>query len=333
VSYTTSLVLSLSLVAFVSLAITPSRAQSTPALPLADSPAPLSKRLHVGPGKEFAKPSAAAAVVQMGDTVEITSGAYEDCAVWPRRARGITIQGTGAGVTIADKTCGDKGIFVVQADDVTVRGITFLRAKSTDHNGAGIRAEGRNLTVELSRFIDNQNGILATRTNADSTIIVRNSYFERNGNCIALCAHGIYVGRIAKLIIERTHFVEQHAGHHVKSRARVTELIGNTIEDGPNGTASYLVDIPDGGGLIMRDNWLEKGPLSDNPNTAVMIAAERIINPPADITIENNTFLNHLPALTHFVRNRTSTKATLNGNRLRGRVIALEGPGSVQSGK
>jgi len=296
------------------------------------SPAPSSNRrriLHVGADKEFAKPSEAAAAVQAGDIVEITSGTYADCAVWPRHARGITIEATGDGVTIADKTCSDKGIFVIQSDDVTVRGITFMRAKATDHNGAGIRSEARNLTVERARFIDNENGILAVRSIADSSIIVRDSYFKGNGNCIALCAHGIYVGRIAKLTIERSHFIEQHIGHHVKSRARLTELVGNVIEDGPYGTASYLVDIANGGGLIMRDNRLQKGPLSDNPSVAVTLAAEGNTNASAEIMIENNTFTNDMAGGTIFVRNGTATAATLIGNRLMGRVTALQGAGIV----
>lgn len=306
-----------------------------PTAPVVGSPtpsAPMHRILHVGPEKEFSKPSEAAAAVRPGDIVEVASGTYADCAVWPRHARGITIEAAGNDVTIADKTCADKGIFVIQGDDVTVRGITFMHAKATDHNGSGIRAEGRNLTVERSRFIDNEDGILATRSIADSTIIVRNSYFKGNGNCIALCAHGIYVGRIAKLVIERSHFIEQHIGHHVKSRARLTELVGNTIEDGPNGTASYLVDISNGGGLIMRDNRLEKGPRSDNPSVAVTLAAEGNSNPSAEITIEHNTFNNNLAESTLFVRNGTVTAATLTGNRLTGRVIALRGPGTVDTG-
>jgi hypothetical protein len=105
-------------------------------------------------------------------------------------------------------------------------------------------------------------------------------------------------------------------------------LVGNTIEDGPHGTASYLVDITNGGGLLMRDNRLQKGPLSDNPSVAVTVAEEGNSNPSAEITIENNSFTSNLAGATVFVRNGTATPARLIGNRLMGRVIALQGPGS-----
>ena len=38
-------------------------------------------------------------------------------------------------------------------------------------------------------------------------------------------------------------------GHHIKSRALKTMVMGNTIEDGPDGTASYEVDAPNGGNV------------------------------------------------------------------------------------
>src|SRR6266446_3380313 len=297
----------------------------------APQPPPSHRILHVGTEQAFSKPSDAAAVVQSGDMVQISPGTYADCAVWPTRVSGVTIEGLGE-VILADKTCADKAIFVIAADDVTVRGITFMHAQAASHNGAGIRAEGRNLIVERVRFVDNDEGILAASIQ-DSTIAVRDSYFKGNGNCLSPegCAHGIYINHIAKLIVERSQFVEQHIGHHIKSRAALTELTGNIIEDGVGGTASYLVDIPNGGGLIMRNNWLEKGPHSENRQVAVSLAAEGNINPPAEIIIENNNFTNDLGEPTLFVRNLTTTTAKLTGNSLVGPVTALQGPGTVDA--
>ena len=147
---------------------------------------------------------------------------------------------------------------MIQGNDVIVRGITFTGAHASEHNGAGIRAEGTNLTVEDSRFIDNEEGILSG-ANAGSTIIVRGSVFQGNGICIEDCAHGIYVGRIERLRIEDSEFFNQHIGHHIKSRALRTEIIGNIIRDGTTGTASYLIDIPIGGSVLISGNHLKKG--------------------------------------------------------------------------
>src|SRR5262249_46817936 len=151
-------------------------------------------------------------------------------------------------------------LFIVRGRDITIRNITFTGARATPHNGSGIRVEGLNLTVENSRFIDNEDGILAGDNNG-STIVIRNSYFSGNGNCIGLCAHGIYINHVATLRVENSEFVAQHAGHHIKSRAVRTEITNNFVHDGPNGTASYLVDLPNGGSALISGNRFEKGPL------------------------------------------------------------------------
>jgi hypothetical protein len=281
--------------------------------------------LRVGKGELYKKPSDAASSAEDGDTIEIKPGTYSDCAIW--RASRLTILGVG-GVVVRDSSCEDKAIFVTKGHDITVQGITFTGAHATAHNGAGIRAEGSNLTVEKSRFIDNEEGILAAAS--PGTIAIRDSYFKGNGNCIAYCAHGIYINQIDQLIVERCEFVEQHIGHHVKSRARRTELRDNLIHDGPDGNSSYLVDIPDGGDLVMSGNTLEKGPGTDNDKTAVSLGAESLKNPTSEIRIEGNTFANRMTVPTDFVRNWTHTPAVLRGNTLYGRVTALDGPGTVE---
>jgi pectate lyase len=118
------------------------------------------RTLEVGPGKQFAQPSQAAAVAQDGDRVVIAPGQYFDCAVW--RQNNLTVEGMSTqNAVITDKTCQGKALFVIPGSNVTVRNLTLTRARVPDGNGAGIRVEGRNLLVEQVRFVDNQNGILA----------------------------------------------------------------------------------------------------------------------------------------------------------------------------
>lgn len=282
--------------------------------------------LKVGPGAEFPVPSAAAQAAHAGDVIEIAAGNYPDCATWPSAAHSITIRAVGDGpVVMFGIVCEYKASFVIKGDDVTVEGITFTGARAPFHNGAGIRAEGKNLTIENSRFVDNEEGLLAA-PKPGSTIVIRNSFFKGNGNCLSPggCAHGVYVNPIERLVVENCTFLEQHIGHHIKSRATRTELVGNTIEDGPAGTASYLVDIPNGGSLVMRDNILEKGPHSDNPMVAVTLGEEGNTNVTAEIIIENNRFRNDLPHQTIFVRNLTGTNAVINGNVVSGDVRVLD---------
>ena len=300
-----------------------------PANATATKPKLRNEVLTVGTGQKYSTLQKAADAVVSGETVSIQPGNYPECAVWPSRASNITIEGTGD-VVVSDNICAEKALFVIQGDDVTVRGITFAGAHAPEHNGAGIRAEGTNLTIEDSRFIDNEEGILAG-TNNGGTIIVRSSLFQGNGKCVEDCAHGIYVGRIDRLRIEDSRFLSQHIGHHIKSRALRTEIIGNTIRDGATGTASYLIDIPVGGSVLIRGNHLEKGPHAENPTAAVVIGAEAKtgLNATPEIKIENNEFANDMEKRTVFVRNLTTTPAKLHDNRITGKVLLIEGPGSI----
>jgi len=276
--------------------------------------------LTVGEGKTYALPSEAARAAQAGDVIKIFPGTYADCARLD--AKRLVIEGAGPNVVLAGKVCDGKGIFVISGNNITIRRITFRSARAPNHNGAGIRAEGTNLTVEDSQFIDNENGILAA-ANAASTIAIINSTFRGNGNCIAACAHGIYAGHIALLRVENSKFEDQHVGHHIKSRAARTEVIRNSIRDGLAGSASYLVDLPNGGSALISGNNFEKGPRSSNKGTAIAIGAEKETNPAGDIIVEDNSFSNDTGVATVFVQNYTGRPIALLKNRLSGNVIPL----------
>ena len=277
--------------------------------------------LDVGPQRLLQTPSEAAARARDGDRIEIAPGRYTDCAVW--RANNLVIEGVGASVVIGDKSCMDKGIFVIEGNDVTVRNLTLTGARASSMNGAGIRQEGRNLTVDRVRFIDNQNGILGG-SSPQSTVTIRDSVFERNGTCVAECAHGIYFGTLALLLIENSRFYEAQAGHHIKSRALRTQIVGCDIADGPNGTSSYLIDIPNGGSVVVRGNTLRKGPKSGNHTAAIALGGEGVKNPTKQILIESNTFTNEGEYPTAFVLNRTGIPALFKDNKISGPVTSLE---------
>lgn len=279
--------------------------------------------LTVGQGQTYALPSQAAQKARRGDVIRIFPGTYRDCARWD--ADGLVIEGAGRDVVVAEKVCSEKGIFITSGNDITIRNITFSAARALAHNGAGIRAEGANLTVEDSRFIDNENGILSG-VNAASTIVIRNSFFRGNGNCIGPCAHGIYAGHIALLRVENSIFEEQHVGHHIKSRAVRTEIVNNSVQDGAAGSASYLVDLPNGGSALISGNVFEKGPRSSNKRTVIAIGAEGETNLAGEIVVRDNSITNNSGIATVFVRNYTGRPITVLQNRLSGEVNLLDVP-------
>ncbi len=289
----------------------------------------LARTLEVGPGRAYALPSEAAAAARDGDRVVIAPGEYFDCAVW--RQSDLTIEGLpgeAARTVITDKPCQGKALFVIPGDRVTVRGLTLQRARVPDANGAGIRAEGRDLTVERVRFLDNQNGILAA-SQPQGALIVRDSEFLRNGRCEKDCAHGIYANRLALLRVERSTFRATREGHHIKSRALRTEVLDSEIADGPDGTASYLIEAPNGGAVLIRGNRLQKGPKAQNRTAAISIGAEGVDRPTPEILIEDNRFRAEGPYRPFFVVNITATPAILRGNTIEGQATPLRGDGSV----
>ena len=140
------------------------------------------RTLEVGADKEFKQPSAAIGVAKPGDVVSIQPGEYFDCAIV--HTGNLTIQGVGdpSKVLITDKACAGKGILVIDGDGDTVRNLTLTRARVPDGNGAGIRNEAPNLTVDRVMFVNNQNGILSTPS-TPGTMRVVGSTFDRNGYC------------------------------------------------------------------------------------------------------------------------------------------------------
>ncbi len=283
--------------------------------------------LDAGEGKPFRTPGAAIARAKDGDTVRVAAGVYEDCATI--KQNNLTLEGAGGEVTMRSKTCDGKAILIVKGSGVTIRGLTLADAKVENGNGAGIRAEGAALLVENTRFVDNENGILGANDPKVSIRVV-DSVFIGNGQCRPDCAHGIYAGHSASLRVERSKFFRQNEGHHIKSRAAVTEIVECQIADGPLGTASVLIDIPNGGTVLIEKNQMLKGPMSSNQANTIMISAEGEDNPRGPIIIRDNRFINAMPRGTSFVHNFGLAPVQLSGNVLTGQVTPLEGVGTVE---
>lgn len=72
-----------------------------------------------------------------------------------------------------------------------VEGIEFVHARVPDRNGAGIRFDGINITINDSYFLNNEFGFFASPS-PDSEVIIRRSVFELNGKELPRWGHGIY---------------------------------------------------------------------------------------------------------------------------------------------
>lgn len=266
--------------------------------------------LHVGPGSQYKAPSEAIQAATDGDTVEIEAGTYYDCT--RVTADHLTIIGLGDGVTFSDTTCDGKAQLVVKSQDLTIKNVSFERARVADGNGAGIRAEGRDLTIEKARFSNNQSAILAAPS-PHSVITIRNSTFENNGACIAeaRCIATLAIGDIARLHVEKSTLTAARGGMLINSGARRTEIYSSTLSDGPEGKSSGLVQASIGS-LVMEDNKLQKTAPYANRAAAVFVLPSDA--PQGELVFNNNSYQDNTGRLSAFVINYSTVTPSVNGN-------------------
>ncbi len=193
---------------------------------LAAAPA-AARTLVVGPGEPFAAPADAARAVQDGDTVLIRAGTYYGCASW--RASGITVAGEGPDTVLSDAACEGKAAFVVSGNDVTVRDLTLTRVRVPDGNGAGIRAEGRNLQVERVRFINDQRGILVGGQPGSILRVLSCEFSEIGSPDDPRPSPAVAVGATERLEVRDSAFRDARTGNAITSDAASTVVVGNRI--------------------------------------------------------------------------------------------------------
>lgn len=245
---------------------------------------------RVGPGQTFATPCAAFAAASDGDTIEIdASGSYDGdvCAI--ARSR-LTIRGVNgrARIDAAGKSSGGKAIWVVQGADTVIEDVELSGCQVPDKNGAGIRQEGRNLTVRRAYFHDNENGILGG-ADPESSYLVEDSEFANNGAGDGQ-SHNMYIGEIGRFTLRGSYSHHGKVGHLVKSRALRNDILYNRLTD-ETGNASYQLDLPQGGASYVIGNLFQKSADASN-GSFISYAREAKRNPDSALFVVSNTFVN-----------------------------------------
>lgn len=286
------------------------------AAPAEDGP----RTWRVGPTRALTTPSAAAAVAGDGDTVLIDAGTYDgDVATWTQDDLTLRGEGGRAHLRVDGESAQGKAIWVIAGARTTVDRIELSGATVADQNGAGIRQEGEDLTVTRSWFHHNQNGILAG-ANPESDIVIRRSRFFRSGAGDGY-THNLYIGAVRSLTVTGSFLWGADVGHEVKSRASVNTIVGNRITDG-DATASYSIDLPNGGRSLVAGNVVIQGPRSENP-ALLSYGAEGLTQGSRTLWVVNNTFVNRRSSGT-FVNVAEGSRATVRNN-------LLVGPGDLSN--
>lgn len=248
------------------------------------------------------------AKAKSGATVQIPAGVYDvtDLKIY----KSVNLVGAADGrTTLRSAEVTEKGILVPLAGvDLKVENITFEGARAWDRNGAGIRHEGRNLTVVNCRFISNEDGILATG-GTDGAIVIRNSAFIDNGFGDGL-SHGIYVLNAARLEIDKSRFEGTRIGHHVKSLADET-IVRNSVLDDGHGRGSYAIDASKGGAVTIEDNTIVQA--ADGENNSIINYDLTRGGKALKLSIVGNKIVNRLDGGT-LLRNDTKVAPAMDRN-------------------
>jgi uncharacterized protein (TIGR03437 family) len=280
--------------------------------------------LQVGPGKPYSKPCAAIAAAAPGDTIEIdAAGDYTgDVCAWSTDRLALRGVGGRARIDAAGRNAQGKGTWVIGGSDTIIENLEFSGSAVPDHNGAGIRHQGGNLTVRNCRFHDNENGIL-TGAGANVHILVEYCEFANNGFGDGY-SHNMYIGHVARFTLRFSYSHHAGEGHLVKSRAAENYILYNRLSDEATGTASYELDLPNGGRSYVIGNVIQQGPKSSN-STILNYREEGSdpANPDTSLFVVNNTFVNERTAGTFVsIQAAVTTPAVIRNN------IFL-GPGTV----
>jgi Right handed beta helix region len=250
--------------------------------------------LKVGPGQRYETPCRAIALARSGDRIEIDARGNRryrgDVCAWSTNH--LTIVGVHgrAHIDAAGANSEGKATWVIAGEDTKIENVEFSGARVPDQNGAGIRQEGANLTLEHCYFHDNQEGILAG-DNPASSIVIDGSVFKRNGFGTGF-SHNIYINHVRSFTLRDSYSTDAFVGHLVKSRALRNYILYDRLT-GERGDDSYELDLPNGGLSYVIGTVLQQGPATQNSNM-LAYGEEGSLNPRSRLYVVNDTFVNNL---------------------------------------
>ncbi|MEO1253133.1 MAG: right-handed parallel beta-helix repeat-containing protein [Pseudomonadota bacterium] len=251
---------------------------------------------------------AAAAGARAGETIIVRAGNHDIGEV--RIDRDLTIRGEDGAVLYASSPVAKGVLNPLWGVSLTIENLTIRSARSPDLNGAAIRHDGLHLDIRGCVLEGNENGVLATGQE-NGVIRIADTQFLRNGHGDGY-SHGIYVVRAERLEITESAFIGTRIGHHVKSLAGETRLIGNRFDDA-DGRTSYAVDASRGGSVTIRDNTIVQA--RDSENATIINYDTSRGGEARSLTISGNTITNYRRGA-RLLRNATGTTPVMNNNKI-----------------
>jgi hypothetical protein len=280
---------------------------------------------RVGPNGQYLRIADAARMAKAGDVVEIEAGDYRaDVASWPQSR--LIIRGVGGAARIhADGRAAEgKAIWVIRRGDFDISNIDFIGARAGDGNGAGIRFEGGNLRLRHCLFWGNQMGLLTSDGDhaKNSSLTIENSEFAYS-HVDGRWGHNLYVGTIESLAVSGSWFHHAGVGHLLKSRAKRSEVRYSRLTDESGGRASYELEFPNGGTVVLVGNTVQQQFGTEN-SVMVSYGTEGYTWPVNSLAMAGNTLVNDHPHGGTFIRVSPGATQVTTANNL------LVGPGALR---
>jgi hypothetical protein len=275
--------------------------------------------LLVETGQTFA--SLQGAVNAVGDgagTIRLASGRFAECAV--QSAGTITYLADVTGQSVLDgRDCEGKAALVLRGRAARVEGLVFANIRVPDFNGSGIRLEKGDLVVSQSWFRDSQQGIL-TAGDPAMRVTIDKSTFTRLGTCEGPggCAHSLYIGDVASLVVTRSRFEAGRGGHYLKSRSARIAVLNSSFDDSAGRETNYMIDLPGGASGRIANNWFVQGESKENYSAFIAVAAEGRQHPSGGLVVEGND-ARFAPAVSRsstFVANWSDDPVQIGFNKL-----------------
>ena len=251
--------------------------------------------LTVGPGQQFTTIHEAVDAAAAGDTIDVQGGpAITYTNDFISIGKSLTLQAVGGEVQMVETQSPGNGkamiVEGVSGANVAINGFDISGVSVPDSNGAAIRYEGGNLSLSNDYFHNNQEGLLGA-ADPNGSISIDNSEIAFNGDGSGF-THGLYIGAIAQFSLTNSYVHDTAVGHEVKSRAQNNTITNDRILD-LGGSASYSIDLPNGGNATIANNVIQQSATTENPYI-IAYAEEGRSNPGTNVSIDGNTIVNDL---------------------------------------
>lgn len=223
--------------------------------------------------------------------------------------RGVTVNGVRPVLsiqTVSSNNLGQGTVYLDKSKDIVIENIDIDAEGATSTGKGLIYANGvENLTLRDMRIHGaskgNANGVFGTPANAGTIKMERIDIYNNGGDDGP--AHNIYINDSETDPNFTVEFLNSWShrstyGHLLKSRAKITRVIGSYLsgsvpDQGIYQGEPYLIDVPNGGRVTVKNSILVKNASGRGSNGILLAYAMEYFRPDREhaLTVENNTFV------------------------------------------